>query len=591
MSKRRLHSKDPLEVLQSENELLLGEVKVARQSSRITAELVVEQFRKLDAYQKKLEERVRIEQELQEQLADKLREAEDRERELESSRSEAEAANRTKSTFLANMSHELRTPLNAIIGYSELLEEEAEDLSDAAVLVPDLRKIRSAGMHLLDLINDILDLSKIEAGKFELLPENFDVAVAVNDVITTIRPLIDRSHNQLRVDIADDIGMICADLVRIRQCLFNVLSNAAKFTDRGTISISVTREPEGRYGDTVVVQIEDDGLGMTAETVVKLFEPFTQADGSATRKHQGTGLGMTITKRFMEMMGGCVEVESTYGAGSIFTLALPAERLSPNLASGDSTVTGEGSWKLLVIDDDPNVLEWVRRTLPTTEFTVITSGEGRLGLELARTHKPDVILLDIIMPEMDGWQVLSELKSDPALASIPVVVATLYQNSGMGYALGAADYLPKPIERSRLIAALDRVCTEVIGARTVLIVEDDPPTREMLRRSLQASWSVVEAVNGRDGLNKLRELTPDVVVLDLMMPEMDGFQFLDELRSQAEWQSIPVIVVTAKELTNAERAKLKEQTRKVVQKGSYRKTDLLDELRGAIVSSRAAGLN
>jgi len=579
---------DTIEALRDENCRLIEEVKVARRSSQITADMVVEQFSKLGAYHERLEDQVRVEKDLRNSLSDKLKEGELRERELDLARSAAEAANRTKSTFLANMSHELRTPLNAIIGYSELLEEEAADMEEGTLVIPDLKKIRSAGKHLLALINDILDLSKIEAGKFELLPEFFDVELAVKDVLTTVLPLLEKNNNRVELTCAPDTGQLKADLVRVRQCLFNLISNASKFTEDGVISIELSRR-RGETRDWIVCRISDTGIGMSEETLAKLFQPFTQADDTATRKYKGTGLGLTITKRFIELMGGDIVVESTYGMGATFQFELPANsEAKMSAAAAIESAPSTAEWTLLAIDDDPDVLEWLRRTLPPEEFHVITATNGVQGLQLARQHIPDAIVLDIIMPEMDGWEVLSALKSDPVLCEVPVVVATLYENRGMGFALGAADYLTKPIDRSLLVKVLERVCMGDGAARRVLIVEDDEAARETMRRTLQENWHVSVAENGRLALEALDETDPEVILLDLMMPEMDGFEFLERIRALPRWSHVPVIVVTAKELTGAERTILQSQTEKIVEKGSYRRRDLLSEIRRVTSNRRRA---
>ncbi len=494
----------------------------------------------------------------------------------------AEAANQAKSTFLANMSHELRTPLNAVILYSELLQEEAEDQGLDAFL-PDLEKIRSAGRHLLGLINNILDLSKIEAGKMDLYLERFDLREVVNDVATTSKPLFEKRHNALTLAVADDAGAVNADQTKVRQILFNLLSNASKFTENGTISLKVTRSVEaGRDG--ITMSVADSGIGMTPEQVGKLFQPFTQADVSTTRKFGGTGLGLTIVKRFCELMGGSIDVASEAGKGTTFTVRLPAD-VAPtptdSMAEIDlPTVGGKaGGLTVLVIDDDPAAREVLSRVLIKEGYRVRTAADGKAGLEEAAAERPDLIVLDVMMPKMDGWAVLSALKADPTLDDVPVVMHTMVDDRNLGYALGASDYLTKPVDRDRLVTVLNKY-RAMSAAGPVLVVEDDDDTREAVHRALaHGGWQVAEANNGRVALTRLAEVKPAAVILDLTMPEMDGFEFLDEMRKNPDWADVPVVVLTAKELTNEERARLNGHVEKVIRKGAVGQEDILNEVR------------
>jgi PAS domain S-box-containing protein len=497
----------------------------------------------------------------------------------------ADAANQAKSSFLANMSHELRTPLNAILGYSEMLQEEAEDKGQEDFL-PDLGKIHAAGTHLLELINAVLDISKIEAGKMELYLETFSLAKVAQDVAAIIHPLTQKNGNQLVTNVAEDAGAMHADLTKVRQSLFNLLSNASKFTHEGIIRLDISRELTSD-GECMLFRVTDSGIGMTREQMDKLFEAFTQADSSTTRKFGGTGLGLAISRRFCRMMGGDITVDSEIGKGSTFTVKLPVRVADPKdqVKQLAAAISEANSGSVLVIDDDARVHDMLQRSLAKEGLRVIAARSGEEGLKMARELHPDAITLDVMMPGMDGWAVLAALKSDPELADIPVIMLTIVDDQNMGYSLGATDYLTKPIDRDRLTAILKRHVGQE-HSRSVLIVEDDPDTREVTRRILElGGWSVVEAENGRIGLERLASLRPGVILLDLMMPEMDGFEFVSELRKNPEWKSIPVVVVTAKDLTFEDRGRLNGQVGLILQKGSYSREELLRETT-ALVASR-----
>jgi CheY-like chemotaxis protein/nitrogen-specific signal transduction histidine kinase len=502
------------------------------------------------------------------------------EQELRQARDVAEQANRAMSQFLANMSHELRTPLNAIIGYSEILQEEAEDRGQEA-FIPDLIKITAAGKHLLTLINDILDLSRIEAGKMPLFLETFEVASLLQDVVAIVHPLVEKNANRLEVRTGERLGTMHADMTRLRQCLLNLLSNASKFTQNGTITLEVARDrDEGQACITFCVR--DTGIGMTPEQMQRLFQAFSQAEASTARQYGGTGLGLAISRRFCQMMGGDITVESEAGMGSTFTLRLPAEVSDAPPASVIPKPVPipalERRETVLVIDDDPTVHDLMTRFLTREGFHVVTAAGGEEGLRLARELQPHVIILDVIMPEMDGWTVLRTLKDDPEVANIPVLMVTVVDDQSMGYVLGATDYMTKPIDRARLSALLQKYRPQASAGRA-LVVEDDPASRELLAHLLEnEGWSVTQAENGWVALERVATTQPELILLDLLMPEMDGFGFIRELRKVEAWRAVPVVVVTSKDLTEEDHLQLNGHVRMILEKGPHSRAELLREI-------------
>ncbi|MFN0170685.1 MAG: response regulator [Bryobacteraceae bacterium] len=500
----------------------------------------------------------------------------------------AEGANKAKSEFLANMSHELRTPLNAIIGYSEMLQELAED-EGYNEIKPDLRKIHTAGRHLLDLINDVLDISKIEAGKMELFLERFELRTLLDDVLAVIEPLAQKNHNRLVTTLPAEIGgEMYADVTKVRQAIFNLLSNACKFTKQGEIRLRV----EQLDAERVRFIVADSGIGMTPEQTAKLFGAFQQADASTTRKFGGTGLGLAISRHFCRMMGGDITVESEFGKGSTFTIDLPrqvkdlvkpAPEPQPERPVAQPELPPDAGL-ILTIDDDPVVADLLRWTLNRGGFRVEHASSGPEGIDMARRLNPDAITLDVMMPGMDGWEVISSLKADPDLSRIPVVMVTIVDDRKTAYALGANDFLAKPIDRERLSAVLQQY-THGRSPRYALVVDDQEDNRILLRRALEGhGWEVAEAANGLLAIESMRERLPDVVLLDLMMPEMDGFEFVERIRATEEWKTVPVVVVTAKNIRSEDRVRLSGQVRNILQKGTYTASDLLESIAPTVVS-------
>ncbi len=519
------------------------------------------------------------------------------EQQLRAARDEAERANRTKSRFLANMSHELRTPLNAVIGYSELLQEIARDEGRESFL-PDLQKIVGAGKHLVALINDILDFSKMEAEKLTLFTEAFDLEAMVRDAAVTIRPVVEKNGNTFDVHCDGPLGTVRTDKTRLRQCLFNLLSNAGKFTNHGAVSLHVGRKRQGDR-DWVYCRVDDTGVGMTPQQCQSLFQAFTRIETPETDRLGGTGLGLAISLRLSQLMGGTIRVQSEAGKGSCFTLEIPAEIDEPAAAAMPGDNPGEAAPAdkrpdagptVLAVDDDAEALDLLTRVLTGGGFRVVTASRGRDAVAKAKEVRPQVITLDVIMPECDGWSVLSALKADPETAAIPVLMLTVVDDRNLGLAMGASDYFTKPLDRQRLLLALKKHCRPP-SRGLALVVEDDASTREVLRRMLEkGGWAVEEAANGREALDHAMTHKPGLILLDLMMPEMDGFEFLTEVSRHPEWHEIPVIVVTAKNLTPADRSFLSRPpppggyVRQVLQKGSFNRDDLLRSVRDLVGS-------
>jgi PAS domain S-box-containing protein len=494
----------------------------------------------------------------------------------------AEIANLSKSQFLANMSHELRTPLNAIIGYSEMLLEEIEESGNEQQLA-DLGKIRSAGKHLLALINDVLDLSKIEAGKMDLLNERFELRAFIDDVAATCQTLVEKNHNRFIVTVPRELGSMVADVTKLRQALFNLLSNAAKFTKDGEVELRVERVIEDG-AEQLRATVRDTGIGMSPEQIAGLFRNFSQADAATSAKYGGTGLGLALSQKLINRMGGVITVESTLGAGSTFTLTLPIEAAAEAAESDRAfdhttsiaSLAAENGTPVLVIDDDPSVRDMMQRILRREGYIPHLAATVADGLALARKVRPVAIVLDVLMPSVDGWEGLRRLKADPDLASIPVVMLTMIDDRRMGFALGASDYLIKPVDREQLARTLRRFHNG--GRRTVLVVDDDENCRDIAQRSLSSdAWTVLTAEDCETARTMLAQ-RPDLMLLDLLLPGMDGFQFLRELRANPAWEKLPVVILTGRQLDAADRAAL-ASAQSVLAKAECGPDDLVRELR------------
>ena len=514
---------------------------------------------------------------LKESYAGLEQKVEERTREVEEKSRQLELASQHKSQFLSSMSHELRTPLNAIIGLTEMMVTNAARFGTEKAAEP-LRRVHRAGSHLLGLINQVLDLSKIEAGKLELSPDWVNLTPLINEVVDTARPLAEQNNNRLVVKGQENLGSLTVDPMRLRQILLNLLSNACKFTKQGEVTLLARKLVN--EGNWIEFAVSDTGIGMTPEQQAKLFEEFTQADSSTARQYGGTGLGLAITRKLARMMGGDVTLTSEAGKGSTFTVRLPANTDVPAGApiSSDRGRSTRADC-VLVIDDDATARELISDHLKAGGFSVVTAAGGVEGIKLAKELQPTAITLDVMMPDLDGWSVLAALRQNPELADIPVIMVSIVDDKRRGIALGAAGYLTKPIDRERLHRLVRRFQAPTRATR-VLMVEDDASQRERMLGWLERpQWIVREAANGQEALDLLREEKPDVILLDLMMPEMDGFEVVAALQGDKDWRDIPVIVITSLDLDAKDRARLNSGVQSVLVKEKFRPEDLVERIR------------
>lgn len=529
---------------------------------------------------------------LQALLKDKFEEQENVEKELDAKRLAAENASHAKSMYLANMSHELWTPLAAIIGYADLINDQAKMLGVEENLKRYLNKIGTSANHLLSLINDILDLSKIEAGKLELNEETFAIQSLIDETLVTLKPVIEKNNNILQVESRSDgpLGLMHSDPVRLRQILINLLSNAAKFTQNGQITLKVERkrisvQPPVAMKNLVgwiTFTISDDGIGMTQDELNRLFQPFQQASEQTANHFGGTGLGLAISQHFCQMMGGHIEVQSEKGIGTTFIIEIPIMQVEGVFQTDSSMYrikrseaeTGRGT--ILIIDDDQMTRNILTHYLMQSGMNVELATNGPDGIDLARRIRPSTIILDIFMPEMDGWEVLKKLKYDNELADIPVILATVDDQSRRGYALGASDYLSKPIKRETLIQTVKKYLPST-SQLDILVVEDNDQMRETIKALINVGQiEVREASNGIEAIDLIGYSIPDLILLDLMMPRMNGFEVIDKLQSNSDWKDIPVIVISATDLSNHDRQILNGTVKKFLQKTQINRKTLLD---------------
>ena len=503
--------------------------------------------------------------------------------EMETARDEARDASDQKTKFFANMSHELRTPLNAILGYGEMLYEDCEDLGYDDLL-PDLKKITSSGSHLLSLINNILDLSKIEAGKMELFITSFEIENMIQTIKDVSEPLAAKNDNGFVINLDGAMGSMSQDETKLRQCLTNFLSNGFKFTKNGTVTLDVKSRLDGdtEFIDFAVI---DTGAGMSAEGVAKVFEEYTQAERSTSANYGGTGLGLPISKKFAEMMGGDVVVTSEEGSGSVFTLSVPRECPEYNEDEVDSNVINLDADDNLVVlvDDDVAMHDLIKRTISKLNLTLIGATNSEKGMELIREVKPKLILLDVLMPGRDGWSLLKECKTDTELKDIPVIMISQLNQSNLAASLGANDYLTKPIDRTHFVNTIQRLLGTGGKDQKVLVIDDDKDVRELLSRLLKdAGYRPIDARDGREGLERTKD-EPALIILDLEMPRMDGFEFLDNyIKDVSEEKRAPVLVFSGKDLTDVQEDLLKERVVGLVKKDDVSMDNLSKMIQGIV---------
>ena len=538
-----------------------GDLKTSHASlSRVAAEL--------EEYKQELERKV---QERTQELAQKnvL---------FQAAMEQAQESDRLKTQFLANMSHELRTPLNAIIGFSQVMLEGIDgEISE--IQRKDLTAIYNSGMHLLGLINDILDIAKIEAGRMELNLEMINLGEVIQSVMATSKALLKGKEIELKMEVAEGLPILRADKIRIRQIILNLVGNAAKFTTKGFISISAVEDH-----NTVKISVTDTGLGIREKDIPRLFKEFGQLDASTTRNYGGTGLGLALVKRFVEMHGGRVWAESNFGVGSTFSFVLPLQQPTrpepqehspiPIERPSDSPAKVDGPL-VAVIEDDPLAISLFDRYLSSENYRVVGVIPDDHVLDQIKALRPQTILLDILMGPRDGWAILHELKADADTKHIPVIMCSILQKDKKGYALGAVDYLVKPVDKGELLQALARLGT----IYDVAVIDDDPKAVRILENVLSdQKYRVHSAYDGASGLAMIREKRPDMVLLDLMMPGMDGFEVVEAVKKDPEICHIPIVILTAKDLTGADRERLNGKVSTLIQKSTVSEIQLMTDV-------------
>jgi signal transduction histidine kinase/CheY-like chemotaxis protein len=521
--------------------------------------------------------------ELEDKVKERTRELEVTNEELQQANVKIREADRLKSEFLANMSHELRTPMNAIIGFTRLVHRKAADILPRKQK-ENLEKVDISANQLLALINDILDLSKIEAGKMSVNIMPFDFASLVNTCFATVEPMVKGEKVKLLWEVPQDLPELVNDEDKLKQIIINLLSNALKFTEAGEVKLSARRD-----NGSLKIVVSDTGIGIPAGALKYIFDEFRQVDGSSTRKHGGTGLGLSITKKLAHLLGGTIYVDSVEGEGSTFTLTLPLVKkeevvtAEPVMLEEEAPAPAdiEGKKILLAIDDDPNVLILLRENLEDEGYYVVGALNGEEGIRKAKEIRPFAITLDILMPQKDGWGVLSDLKADPETRGIPIIVLSIIDNQELGFSLGAFDYIVKPVDKDAIIAVLQRITR--VPTNRVLVVDDEPAAVDLITQLLQdEGYQITGAYSGEEALQTLEDKPQDIILLDLLMPGMDGFEVIQRVKADKRWQDTPIIVVTAKDLSDKDYEFLRKSVDMIIQKSGLDQDTLVSEVQGLL---------
>jgi CheY-like chemotaxis protein/two-component sensor histidine kinase len=500
-------------------------------------------------------------------------------------------AAKIKSQFLANMSHELRTPLNSIIGFSELLMDGlVGQLSDKQGHYIEI--IHSSGMQLLRLVNDILDLSKLEAGMLEVFNEPTDVREIIGDVLRAYNVVAERKDLEIHVDIPTDMPLTLTDRRKLTQVVDNLLSNAIKFTEHGSVDIVARRE-----GAELVVKVSDTGIGIDPEHLPHIFDPFHQIDSSTTRRYEGTGLGLALVKKLLEIQDGTIEAKSTFGQGASFTFRLPFVEFKPEkpaeVAKKEEwveTLAEPGDLPILVVEDNPLASNLMSVWLSEAGYKVEVAATGEEALQKAVTLRPAVITLDILLPQMDGWRVLHRLKEMPETKDTPIIVVSIVEDKSFGLSLGAVDYMIKPVSRNELISKIESLTREGRRPRRVLVIDDNPADISLIEEILRLDgYQVIKAGGGVEGLKAARNEKPDLVILDLMMPDLDGFDVMRLLESEEATRGLPIILFTAKDLSEIDRANLGENIHEIFGKAQLDRNSLRQKIAELLGSREPEG--
>ena len=548
---------------------------IAGERIRVFAEHLSRSNQELEAQTEELQDQAEELQDQTEELQKSSEELQEQNLELEQQRKHVEEANRLKSEFLSNMSHELRTPLNSIMALSRVLIMQAKDkLSDDENNYLDI--VERNGKQLLSLINDILDLSKIEAGKMDIHPEFISLAYILNIIKENMQSMADEKSLAINLQIPENLPKVETDETRLYQVILNIVSNAVKFTKEGSVDISVNNDQENIY-----IEVKDTGIGISAEDIPHIFDEFRQVDGSSSRQFEGTGLGLAIASKMIKILGGKIDVKSKLGEGSIFRISLPIiwyEKIEfPQGLKLKDVISQAESNTILVVDDNPEVVKGISKYLEESGYKTISATSGKEALKLAEEYQPFAITLDVLMPEMDGWEVLQKLKSMPGTKDIPVVIVSVSDDKETGFALGANGYIQKPVNKQVLMSEIYKL---IKIPDLVMIVDDNKIDLEQMSEHIKAERiNTILAGGGKECIELLKKQIPDVLVLDLLMPEINGFMVLEQVRKNHKTRNLPVIIVTAKDLTKKDKERLSGNISSILSKSDTIPHELFKEVK------------